>query len=518
VNLAIETEEVETKYAGARRIFGEAGGRIVESQLKNTDAEHIAATITAEVPPEKAEFVTAQLRQLGRVANFTRDRRQTTSGGPGAPPPNLQVEQKDARISISLFNLANLAPRETTNLTLAVRDVDASYRAIVAILQQAAAGPAATMPGAGGGAGGGAPGEQGARPAARVIATNLAGQEPEQMSADIRAELRSEQADGLLRAIREAAAKGNGELLTSTVVQNADAASTTSAKRGLQLRIVNIAGVPARESQNLRLVAQDVGASYGKLLTALQALAAAGNARVISSHLAQSDPRTVTANLAFEARREALPAVEKAFAEAGVDFLGRTINRAPASSNALDSKVSFQVEEFKSAEALDPRRTYSMTVQVENVEKAVEALRSSMGQEERKGGGNGPREVDFSVSRSTSGDSVAQLVLESPEGETGSLLERVRGLGTPRSDQITQNTQVPETRFAKDRLQVTLVSREAIVSADKGLGSTLRAALSSAAAALLYSAYLVLTGLLFLAPFALVLYPVWRMVKKRRTA
>jgi hypothetical protein len=351
-----------------------------------------------------------------------------------------------------------------------------------------------------------------------VIATNLAGQEPEQMSADIRAELRSEQADGLLRAIREAAAKGNGELLTSTVVQNADAASTTSAKRGLQLRIVNIAGVPARESQNLRLVAQDVGASYGKLLTALQALAAAGNARVISSHLAQSDPRTVTANLAFEARREALPAVEKAFAEAGVDFLGRTINRAPASSNALDSKVSFQVEEFKSAEALDPRRTYSMTVQVENVEKAVEALRSSMGQEERKGGGNGPREVDFSVSRSTSGDSVAQLVLESPEGETGSLLERVRGLGTPRSDQITQNTQVPETRFAKDRLQVTLVSREAIVSADKGLGSTLRAALSSAAAALLYSAYLVLTGLLFLAPFALVLYPVWRMVKKRRTA
>ena len=123
VNLSVETEEVETKYQTAcRKILDDAKGRIVESQLKNTDADHIAASIVADVPPEKADFVADQLKQLGKVASYNRDRRQTTSGGPGAPLPNTQVEHKGYAVqhTFALQPMANLA-RETTVLRIAVR-------------------------------------------------------------------------------------------------------------------------------------------------------------------------------------------------------------------------------------------------------------------------------------------------------------------------------------------------------------------------------------------------------------
>ncbi len=128
VNVSLETEEVEAKYQAARKILDDAKARIVDSQLKNTDADHFAATITADVPPDQADFVGAQLKQLGKVSAFSRDRHQTTAGGTGAPEPHVQVEKKDTRFGISLYNLANLAPREATVLTVASGDVEERIR------------------------------------------------------------------------------------------------------------------------------------------------------------------------------------------------------------------------------------------------------------------------------------------------------------------------------------------------------------------------------------------------------
>ena len=109
VNLSLETEDVETKYLAARKILTDAKGRIVESELKKSDAGQYSARISVDVPPDQTDFVTAQLKQIGTVADYNRDRHQTTTGGTGVP--TVQVEQKDTRFTITLYNLANVAPR-----------------------------------------------------------------------------------------------------------------------------------------------------------------------------------------------------------------------------------------------------------------------------------------------------------------------------------------------------------------------------------------------------------------------
>ena len=187
VTLSLETEDVETKYSDARKIVGDAKGRIVESELRKMDAEQYSAHIVVDVPPDKADFVAAQLKQIGKVATYNRDRRQTATGGTGAP--TVQVEQKDTRFTIALFNLANVAPRETAVLTIAVRDVEASYRKVLGLVRQVPDDHKLS--------------DQQPKAVGRVVTSNINGQQPDQMTADVRADVRAEQADAVLQAIRD---------------------------------------------------------------------------------------------------------------------------------------------------------------------------------------------------------------------------------------------------------------------------------------------------------------------------
>jgi hypothetical protein len=138
---------------------------------------------------------------------------------------------------------------------------------------------------------------------------------------------------------------------------------------------------------------------------------------------------------------------------------------------------------------------------------------------------NGVKELDYTVSKDPTGRVIGRIVLDVPvDPETRSsapvmsLLDKVRGLGTERDTQISKNPNVPETRFARERIDLTLSSRPTIVKANEGVGNTLRAALSTAFAALTYSLYLVVTGVLFVLPFALVLWVVRLIWRRRRPA
>lgn len=623
LGINVETEEVETKYQAARKILDDAKGRIIESQLNNSDGEHIAAHIVAEVPPDKADFVSNQLRQLGLVTSFTRDRKQTTSGGTGAPPPGVQVEQKDTRVTMDLFNLANLAPRETTVLRIAVPDVEEAYRQALAQLRR-------DVPEAGGGAVAG----EAPHPEGHIQSSNLTGQKPEQMSADVRAEIRADQADAFLALVRN-----SGEVLTSSVAANPDTAGSTAAKRGLQISFVNIAAVPprevrtmtiavedvdkayadlrtlldkdaaapgtppgtqpatpsaallpksigritysningqqpeqkiadiraeirsdqedavtaalasagevmgnsltenpdaattrikrglqvrfvneaavaARETVSLRAVAENVPDAYQKLTDALKAIPAA-NLRIVSSALNESNPHDVNATLAFEVSAAARAAVERAFPAAGIDFLSRTDASSTDTSGTLKSKIRFQVDQLSSAETLPPRRTFTLGEEVDSVETAMSDLRSFASTPPSHA-----RVVEYNVSRESTGRTTGHIVLDFPADEDVSMLTHVRDLhGAEISNQLTANTQSPDTQhFNKERVDLTLVSKAGIVQSDKGLGQSIRAALSSATGALLYSLYLVLTGILFVLPFVLIVWPIAALARRRKTA
>jgi Flp pilus assembly protein TadB len=117
----------------------------------------------------------------------------------------------------------------------------------------------------------------------------------------------------------------------------------------------------------------------------------------------------------------------------------------------------------------------------------------------------------------------AHIVLDTYVSATPAVLDDIAALnGRQKSYQETRNAQAPETKsFTKERVDLTLTTHPVqppIVKADQGLGTSARAALSSAAGALLYSVYLVLTGLLFLIPFAVIVWPIWAVMRRRKGA
>src|SRR5258706_7786598 len=130
VNAGIETEDVEKARTDALKAIDDAKGRVIESNLKKLDAGQLAATIVAEVSPEAAGPLTDRLNQLGRVVRMEAERKQPTQAATGAPTSGIKMERRATRFNISLYNLANIAPRETVNITLAAPDVKTAYEAI----------------------------------------------------------------------------------------------------------------------------------------------------------------------------------------------------------------------------------------------------------------------------------------------------------------------------------------------------------------------------------------------------
>jgi hypothetical protein len=202
--------------------------------------------------------------------------------------------------------------------------------------------------------------------------------------------------------------------------------------------------------------------------------------------------------------------VEKAIADAGLDVLPRNIVRSTDAATTLDSKVRYQIDAIQSADSLEPIRTLNLTEEVDDVDKALSDLRKAMPADSY-------REVDYNVARDAAGRVTAHYVIDVPIAQMGTVQVAIGGLGAiEKNNQLMQNNNVPETRFARERVDMTLMSRGSIVKADEGLWRTTRAALSTASGALIYSLYLVLTGLLFVLPFVLIAWPVWVVMRRRR--
>ena len=134
VNMGVEAEDVEKARAAAIKAIEEAKGRIVESDLKKLEAGQFAG-------PRRGRRAARRVGPADRPAApgrapspGWRSRKQTAPEGTVAPARGAaspRVERRDTRFLISLYNLANVAPRQTTNVNLAAEDVEVAYRAIL---------------------------------------------------------------------------------------------------------------------------------------------------------------------------------------------------------------------------------------------------------------------------------------------------------------------------------------------------------------------------------------------------
>ena len=598
VTMAIETEDVEAKYADARKFIAEAKGRIVESELKRYEADQLNARIVCDVPQEQADHLTVELKQLGRVARLDRDKRVCNDGTTAAPAQ--KIEQKDTRLMVSLYNLANIAPREVTVLTVAAGDVDGLYRKVLAAVRKEVQPEKDGKP---------------AVPAGKVLSSSENGQKPELMTADIRADVRADQADAIVEMIRAVAApaegsrEGKGEVLASNVAVNSDTANSTSAKRGIQLRIVAFASVPPREVVNITAAATNVSELYEKMLKVAQKLETAGAVQILRNNLAEPTAGNANATLDVNLARAERTMFEDLLTEAGV--LTRTLEQAQDGAFRTDSKIAYRIN-LVAADALPAVRTTTLTVEVADVAAALGQIRGAyeksgareidstaartasgddaarltvempaakgdelvgraraLGQEKmanvvRNQGvpegklsrerlelslvgaaslrpvrtttlmieaadvsraaaqireaiaKHGGQEIDSTVSHTANGDDRAHVVAEIPSSQADDLLASARGLGVEKTVNVVRTPGVSESKLSRDRVDVTIASRQSLLGEEKGLGDTTYAALSSAARWLVASLYFLVSGTLFLGPWVFLVWVVYRLMRRGR--
>lgn len=581
VNMGVEAPDVEAARSAALKAIEEAKGRIIESDLKKLEAGQFAGKIVADVPPDAAGPLIDRMKQIGTVARLEVSRKQSAPEGTVAPAPAqggaaVKVERRDTRFLISLYNLANVAPRQTTSLNLAAEDVEAAYRTILDQVKSAGG---------------------------RVVTSQLNRPRPNQTTGTITFESPADGADLLLGAVRAA-----GEVMRLDVSQNPDAQNVTEAKRGFVVQVFSIASVAPRETTVLRVAARDVAESFNRLRESVRA---AQGAQILSSQLKEDDPANVAGSIDFEVRRQDWAAVETALGAAG-QVVSRNVTRSADTENTVDTKVRLQVMLVDEA-ALQPRESVSVQLAVADVPgqhaKLLEALgaaqarilqsqlsedqaqqnvtgtlvfdvrrenhaaiiqalaeagdavsrsvarstdtqntmddklrlsltltdadrlppreTTTLGMEaadvekakeqiEALALGLGGRVVESTLSREPTGEVVAKVVADVPLGRSMEMVRKTRDQGRVRLRRDARDESVPQGSLARARVDVTLANEDLIVESGQGLVARIREGLRTSMTGLLWSVQLIVIGLFLVAPWALIVYFAWRLIRRRR--
>jgi hypothetical protein len=474
VQMGVEVEDVDKSLQQALAAVAEAKGRVTKSELKQLAAGQFTATLNFEVAPLAAGPLRDRLKQLGVVARLEIDRLQQTEGGTGRPYDG-RSKRNDTQFFVSLYNLANVAPRDVVQLNLACLDVEAVYRTILARVQKATG---------------------------RVVTSNLNRQRGEQTTGTIQFEVKSADADAVLGDLKAA-----GEVLHLQFTENPDAPNLTRSKRGFNVQLWAMGLVAPRETAVLQVATRDVPKGYRELQEAV----AKAKGRMLNAQLNEQDKQNITAQLDFDVRRTDEATIDAVLAKIG-DITSRNVTRAQDSENMLDSKVRLQVA-LINVSKIPPRETYVLGLEVANVDQTA-ATFSAMVNESQG------RTVESHVARERSGRVTAKLVFDVPLASAAGLVEKFKGAGIVRVQQSTRNPQVAEGPTAIARLDVTVSNTELIVPSDDGLWPQIRRGLSNSLLAIFWSLSWVIFGVLFLLPWALVFYGIYRIVSRiwRRTA
>jgi len=456
----------------ALKAIDDVKGRVVEAELKRFDAGQLAARLVADVPPDSAGAVIDQLKLLGKVARLEIHRQETNSDGTNTTTATtpLKTERKATRLLISIYNLANVAPRRTTNVSLAAADVETAYTAL------------ATAAKSNGG---------------RVVTSALDRGDPVKATGSLVLEFPPDKFEAAMTALH-----AQGDVLKLTLTENPDTQNSTEAKQGLTVQLVSLAAVPPRENIQQTLAATDVPTAYQAVLNA----ANTAHARVQSAQLNEQDRQNVTADLQLEIPRTAQVDFDKAVTAAG-GSIARTSNRAAEAEGTVDSKVSLHLS-ITSADHLAPRETTRLQVETTDVDKsAADAQAAAVSA--------GGRVLEASVTKDH-GKGLARVILDLPLDKAGEVLQQVRGEGTVRGIDASRDPQAPAGALAHAQIFVEFTTGEAIVADQTGPWASVRQGLSTSITGLLWSLQWVIVGVCLIVPWVGIGWVGWKVWKRRR--
>jgi hypothetical protein len=473
VNAGLEVEDVEKAHKDVLFAVTDAKGRVTKSEIRQLAAGQFTATVHFEVAPDASGPMRDRLRQIGTLARLEVDRIQQNEGGTGSAT-GVSVRRKDSVFLLSIYNLANVQPRETVIANLACADAEASYKAILARVEKAGG---------------------------RVLSSTLNRQKNDQTTGTLVFEVKSAAAAAVLADVRLA-----GEVMRLDLNENADAQNVTRAKRGYQVQLFAMGLVSPRESTAVAMAARDVAAAH----KALEEAARKSKSRILQSFLNEQDRQNVNATLDVEIRRDDEAAFLAAMRSAG-QILNRSSRRAEDQERVVDSKVRYTLS-LQSLAALPVRETYTMTLEVRKVNEAVEALEGEVAQA-------GGRVSDSRHTRESSRQ-MSRLVLEVPLAKARLFSEKVRALSPDgiRVFEVGRNPGAPEGELAMAKLVVTLSNQPALVTPESGPWARILQGLSFSATALSWSLSLVVIGLCFVVPIGLVGWGAMRIARRMKKA
>ncbi|MBA4190828.1 MAG: hypothetical protein C0467_22810 [Planctomycetaceae bacterium] len=467
VQAGVEVDDVDKTYQEVLKAVLDAKGRITKSEVKQLAAGQFNASLNFEVPPEASGTIRDRLKQLGRIARLEIDRLQHVEGG--TFPTDAKTKRGDTVFLVSIYNLANVAPRETALLQIAVSEVPKAFQTLREVV---------------------------GKTTSRVFTAKFDEQDKQNITAQLDFEVRRTD-EGIVRAALEAA----GETFSRQLTRSPESDNVTDTKVLYRVTILSMSRLRPRETATMNVAVVDVPAAYQSLRDAI----AKANGRILNAQINEQDRTNITAVLDLDVKRADEPAIRAAFDAAG-EVLARQVTRAGESENVTDSKVRYTAT-LVAANRLKPRETTTLGLEVGNVDEAATLFAAQVA--EVKG-----RQVDAKFSRESSGKTLAKLVFEVPLTAAAGVIDRFKAAGTVRVSQSVRDPQATEGRFATARIEVTLGNRDSIVSDEDGLGSQVRRGLSYSASVLLTSVTWVIFGLCVILPWAIIGYVVYRVVRR----
>jgi len=270
-----------------------------------------------------------------------------------------------------------------------------------------------------------------------------------------------------------------------------------------EVRLYNLANIQPRETLTLTVATQDVPASYKKLQEALK-----DKGKIRKGQFNEQDRLNINAVLEFDLHVKDRAGIDKLLAEVGKE-IGRSTEQAPPSENVTEQKIGYRLT-LRSVSSIPPREKITLAIEVKNVEQTtndlVEAVRSHKGLV-----ASGPL---YSLDRN--GQVRGVILFDVPFAVKDELVKQFKAVGTVRVQQTTPNPKVPENELATAHIDVALSSVGPIISGEDALGPQLRKSLFYSFKIFSISLSFVLLGILGILPPLLVLFVVYKAVRRWR--
>ena len=304
VQAGIEVEDVDKAFRDAVAAVLAAKGRIAKSELKQLSAGQFNATLNFEIAPDASGPMRDRLRQLGRISRLEIDRTQQATAG--TVTKDAKITQGDSTFYVQIYNLANVAPRETTTVQLAALDVVAAYRTIRDAVEKGKG---------------------------RIVATTVNESDPHNVTAQLDFELKRTE-DGTLQAVLAAA----GDAISRTVTRASESDANTDTKTLYRMSFVNAARLRPRETTTLGVEVDDVDG----VTAVFAAHVAEAKGRVSDSQIAHEPSGKTTAKLVYDLPLAAASGLIEKLKTAGTVRVNQT-SRDPKATDGKFASARIEV-------------------------------------------------------------------------------------------------------------------------------------------------------------------------------